>query len=153
MPYGKPNAKAFITPPDPRMKAKVPAIYIWPADGDENRAPGTGGTIPRNKGPGTQSALKNMTHRLDVYLTWFSAGSGKPQDPAFPAMADAVMFALRFSQPNPAYVTDPNTNLTSTIYNIGEEMTYRIGVESTANEREKRYDALITVDIWEVFNA
>lgn len=153
MPYGKPNAQAYITPPDPRVRSKIPAIYIWPADGEENRSEGSGGTIPRNQGVGTQAALKHITHRLDVYLTWFSASSGKAQDPVFPAMADAVMFALRFSQPNPAFVTDPNTGLTSTIYNVGEQMTYRVGIESTANEREKRYDALITVDIWEVFQA
>jgi hypothetical protein len=68
-------------------------------------------------------------------------------------MVDAVMFALRFSLPNPAYITDPNTNLTSTIYNTGEQMTYRTGIESLADQRRKRYDALINVSIWELFNA
>lgn len=153
MPYGKPNAKAYITPPDPRIQAKVPAIYIWPADGEENRSPQLGGTVPRNTGPGTSSGTKGMLHRIDVYLTWFSAGSGTAQDPVFPGMVDAVMSALRFSVPNPAYFTDPNTEETSVIYNTGEEMVYRTGVESTANEREKRYDALITVSIWELLTA
>lgn len=153
MPYGKPSARAYITPPDPRVQARIPAIYIWPSDGEENRSPELGGTVPRNTGPGTSSGTKGILHKTDVYITWFSAESGTQQDPAFPAMVDAVMFALRFSMPNPVYITDPNTNISSTIYNTGEEMSYRVGVESTADERIKRYDALITVSIWEIFNA
>ena len=38
LPYNIPAAKAYITPPDPRVQAKVPAIYIWPSDGTENRS-------------------------------------------------------------------------------------------------------------------
>jgi len=90
---------------------------------------------------------------MDIYLTWFSANSGRQADPAFPAMVDAIMLALRTSQPNPASITDPNTEVTSTIYNVGEKMNYRTGIESTADERWLRYDALIVCDIWEVFNA
>jgi hypothetical protein len=94
-----------------------------------------------------------MLHRIDVYLTWFSANSGKQQDPVFSGMVDAVMYALRTCTPNPVHYTDPNTHLASTIYNIGEQMSYRTGVESTADERYKRYDSLITVHVWEIFNA
>lgn len=153
MPYGIANATAFITPPDPRIQTSIPAIYIWPADGDENRSTELGGTIPRNSGPGTPSGTKGILHRTDIYLTWTSGGSGTQQDPIFPGMVDAIMFALRFSQPNPVYITDPNTNLTSTIYNTGEQMTYRTGIESLADQRRKRYDALVNVSIWEIFNA
>lgn len=153
MPYGRPSANAYITPPDPRVKAKVPAIYIWPSDGDENRSADLGGTIPRNTGVNTPSGTKGIMHKVDVYLTWMSSGSGTSQDPIFPAMVDAVMFALRYSLPNPEYITDPNTGLTSTIYNTGENMTYRTGIESLADERWKRYDAIVNVSVWEIFNA
>ena len=153
MPYGMPDATAFITPPDPRIQTSIPAIYIWPADGDENRSAELGGTIPRNTGVGTASGTKGILHRTDIYLNWTSGGSGTQQDPVFPGMVDAIMFALRFSQPNPVYITDPNTNLTSTIYNTGEQMTYRTGIESLADQRRKRYDALVNVSIWEIFNA
>lgn len=153
MPAGVPNANAYITPPDPRMNAKVPAIYIWPSDGQENRSPQLGGTVPRNTGVNTPSGTKGIRHRLDIYITWFSAGSGRQQDARFPGIVDSVLFALRTSQPNPAYLTDPNTGITSTVYNVGEEMSYRIGIDSTAEERTKRYDALITVTIWEILNA
>jgi hypothetical protein len=153
LPYGQPDARAFITPPDPRIQTAIPAIYIWPADGEENRSPELGGTVPRNTGVGTSSGTKGILHRMDIYLTWTSGGQGTQQDPVFPGMLDAIMFALRFSQPNPVYITDPNTNLTSTLYNTGEQQTYRTGVESLADQRRKRYDALVTVSVWEIFNA
>ena len=153
LPYNVPAAKAYITPPDPRVQAKVPAIYIWPSDGIENRSAELQGTIPRNTGPGTASGTKGLKHQMDVYVTWFSSNSGKQQDPAFPAIVDAVLSALRYSLPNPYEATDPVTNLTSSIYNTGEDMRYRTGVEATADERWLRYDALVQVSIWEMINA
>ena len=71
----------------------------------------------------------------------------------FPAIVDTVMLALRYSQPNPYVATDPATNLTSTIYNVGESIRYRTGVEATADERWLRYDALLQVSVWEIINA
>ena len=153
MPYGKPAAKAYITPPDPRVQAKIPAIYIWPSDGVENRSSELGGTIPRNTGPGTPSGTKGLLHQFDIYVTWFSSNNGKQADPVFPAIVDTVMMALRYSQPNPAELTDPATNLTSSVYNVGEQMKYRTGVEATADERWLRYDALIQVSTWELIRA
>jgi hypothetical protein len=152
MPYGKPAARAFITPPDPRVNAHIPAIYIWPSDGDENRSGELGGTVPRNTGPNTSAGTKGMMHRIDVYITWFSSNTGKSQDPIFIGMVDALMYALRTCTPDPVEWVDPNSKLASTIYNTGETMTYRTGVASTADERMKRYDALITVNVWEIFN-
>jgi hypothetical protein len=153
LPYSVPAAKAYITPPDPRVQAKVPAIYIWPSDGIENRSSELGGTVPRNTGPGTASGTKGLQHQMDVYVTWFSANSGTQADPKFPAIVDCVMMALRYAMPNPYEATDPATNLTSSIYNTGETMRYRTGVEATADERWLRYDALIQVTIWEEINA
>jgi hypothetical protein len=160
MPYGVPAAQAYITPPDPRTQARIPAIYIWPADGEENRSSSLGGTIPRNTGPGTSSGTKGLQHQVDVYLTWFSSNSRQgmedgpvTQDPIFPGMIDALLASLRYSQPNPAQITDPNTNIVSEIYNVGEMMRYRTGVEATADERWLRYDCLVTCTVWEIINA
>ena len=153
MPYNVPAAEAFVTPPDPRVKAKVPAIYIWPSDGQENRSSELGGTIPRNTGPGTASGTKGLSHQMDVYVTWFSANQGRQADPVFPAIVDTIMMALRYSQPNPAELTDPATGLTSTVYNVGEQIKYRVGIEATADERWLRYDALLQVTCWEIINA
>ena len=153
LPYNIPAAKAYITPPDPRVQAKIPAIYIWPSDGIENRSSELGGTIPRNTGPNTPSGTQGQKHQMDVYVTWFSSNSGKQQDPVFPAIVDTVMLALRYSLPNPYQATDPATNLTSTIYNVGEDLRYRTGVEATSDERWLRYDALLQVSVWEIINA
>jgi len=153
LPYNIPAAQAYITPPDPRIQAKIPAIYIWPSDGEENRSPELGGTVPRNSGPNTPSGTKGLLHQFDIYVTWFSSNSGRQQDPVFPAIVDTIMLALRYSQPNPVELTDPSTNLTSTVYNTGEVMHYKIGVESTADERWLRYDSLLTVSVWEIINA
>lgn len=153
MPYGKPAANAYITPPDPRVQARVPAIYIWPSDGHESRDDEVGGTIPRNSGVGTPSGNKGIKHQMDVYMTWTAVNAGEQSDPIFPGMMDAVMSALRYSQPNPAQITDPNTGLTSTIYNVGEEMSYRPGLEALEDERWLRYDCLITCTVWEIINA
>ena len=153
LPYGVPAAEAFITPPDPRVKAKVPAIYIWPSDGTENRSGELGGTVPRNTGPGTASGTKGLLHQFDIYVTWFGANPGRQADPKFPGIVDTVMLALRYSQPNPAELTDPATNLTSTVYNVGENQKYRTGVEAVQDERYLRYDALIQCSVWEIINA
>lgn len=60
---------------------------------------------------------------------------------------------MRTTQPNPYEATDPNTGITSSIYNVGEQMRYRIGIEATVDERWLRYDSLIQVSTWEVINA
>lgn len=153
MPYGQPNANAYITPPDPRVQARIPAIYIWPADFRESRSAELGGTVPRNQGPNTPSGTKGMMHEIDVYLTWTAVNNAQQTDPIFPGMMDSVTAALRYSLPNPAQVTDPNTGITSTIYNVGEEMRGHPGIEALDDERWLRYDALITVSVWEIFNA
>lgn len=153
MPSSIPAAQAYITPPDPRIQAKVPAIYIWPSDGQENRSEELGGTVPRNTGPGTPSGTKGLLHQFDIYITWFSSNGGKNADPLFPGIVDTVMYALRTCQPNPAELTDELTGQVSTVYNVGERMKYRIGIEATADERWLRYDSLLQVSIWEIINA
>jgi hypothetical protein len=153
MPYSQPSANAYITPPDPRVQARIPAIYIWPAPGEENRSGELGGTIPRNKGPGTPSGTKGLLHHMDVYLTWTAVNNAQQTDPVFPGMVDAITAALRYSQPNPAEFTDPNTGLTSTIYNVGEDMRWNLGIEALDDERFLRYDALVTVSVWEIIQA
>ena len=135
------------------MRAKVPAIYIWPSDGTENRSAELGGTIPRNTGPNTPSGTKGLLHQMDVLHHLDFLQLGEAADPKFPAIVDTVMMALRFSQPNPAYLTDPATNLTSTVYNTGENMHYRIGIEALEDEQWHRYDSLIQCSIWEIINA
>lgn len=154
LPYGMPAAEAFITPPDPRIKARVPAIYIWPSNSEESRSGELGGTVPRNSGFGTPSGTKGFLHQVDIYVTWTGAmNRGRQTDPIFPGIVDAVTAALRYCTPNPAYLTDPNTGLTSTVYNVGEMQRTQLGLEDLADERLIRYDALVMCSVWEIINA
>jgi hypothetical protein len=90
---------------------------------------------------------------MDIYLTWMSVNNAQQSDPVFPGMIDAILAALRYSQPNPVQITDPNSELTSTIYNVGEDMHWVPGIEALDDERWIRYDCLISLPVWEIINA
>lgn len=149
---GTPPLTAYITPPDPNTEAEVPTAYIWPNDGDESRDARRGGTIPRNRGPGTPSGWKNIQHSVGVYVVWFGQDDDDQADIAFPSIVDAVMDRLR-TAPDPAEARDPLTGRLSWLLDIGESMTYRIDLRALADQRYNRYDALITVPVIEVFQA
>lgn len=141
----------FITPPDPRDDPE-PAIYVWAARGPERRQ-----SVPRAS-PGyqplTQSGWKEIDHTVDGFLTWFGEDSQRNADSNFPAIVDATMQALR-NAPDPMYaVTDPLTGQQSNLTGIGEKLEYEIGpVRATADQRYLRYDALITIHLFEFFQA
>ena len=142
------------SPPDPRIQAKVPPCYVRPsatvlrADSSE-----LGGTVPRSTGPGTARRRQGTPAPVRRVRDLVRLHGGTQQDPKFPAIVDTVMMALRYSQPNPYEATDPATSLTSSIYNVGEQIRYRTGVEATNDERWLRYDALLTVTVWELIRA
>ena len=58
LPYNVPAAKAYVTPPDPRVQAKVPAIYIWPSDGQENRSASSAAPSPATPARTPRPALR-----------------------------------------------------------------------------------------------
>jgi hypothetical protein len=144
------SIQAFITPPNPEVDYTEPHAYIWPAEGQESRTPGLGGTIPRASSPGAFSGTKSISHTIDIFLVWFAANDDPDADTWFPGMVDAIMNLLRVV-PTPATVQDPYTNMTTTLIDVGERMTYRIAVSAVADEAFNRYDALITVHILELF--
>jgi len=153
MPGSLPVMAAYITPPDPNVDTDIPAAYVWPTDGDENRDSAKAGTVPRNTGPGTASGFKNIEHAIDVYVVWFAADDQDDIDSLFPGIVDAVMFALRTSE-DPAQVQDPyNPNVVSTLVDVGEKMTYRITVRSLVEQAYDRYDCLVALSVLEVIQA
>ena len=146
MPYDDPCRQGLHHPARPENPGEGPGdLHLAVSDGVENRSSELGGTIPRNTGPGTaighQGTPAPVRRVRDLVRP--QLGNAANQDPKFPGIVDTVMLALRYSQPNPAEITDPSTNLTSTIYNVGEYIRYRTGVEATADERWLRYDALL----------
>lgn len=152
LPSGLPSLNAYITPPDPNVQAEVPTAYVWPSTGDESRDSSKGGTVPRNTGPGTPSGWKNIEHSMDVWLVWFGADDDPESDTLFPAIVDAVMYRLRTSPERPL-VVDPYTSQQSWLVDIGEKMTYRIDLRSLTDQRYDRYDGLINLSFYEIFQA
>lgn len=152
MPGGAPDMAAYIMPPDPNVEAEIPTAYVWPTDGEESRNPEKGGTIPRNKGPGTAAGWKPITHMVDVFVVWFQADDDPQADSLFPGMVDAVMAALR-TCPDSAALTDPYTGEPSTLYDLGEQQHYQIVVSAVADQAFNRLDSLIRCTCYELIQA
>lgn len=155
LPGGSGTLEAFISPPNPRAEAP-PAIYIWASRGPESRQ-----ALPRNQtstpvtAPVTQAQAgwKELNHSVDAYLVWFGSADSPNADVNFPLAIDGVMDALR-TGPSPLYTSDPETGRQSDLVDIGERMTYQlIPPRAVANQRQLRYDCLITIQVLEIFQA
>lgn len=145
-PAGVEPLNAFVIPPDPYLES-APAAYVWPSRGTEKRQ-----ALPRNVA-GANGAWKTIAQSMDVWLTWFGADTDPYADNAFPAIVDAVMNVLR-TAPDPAQVTDPNTNAVTWLSGIGEDMDWHLGgVRSLEDQRWLRFDALVTVPFTEWIQA
>jgi hypothetical protein len=156
IPMPGPNAlamKAYITPPDPNVDAQIPTAYVWPTDGTESRDTGKGGSSPRNTGPGTPAGWKPIEHVVDVFIVYFMADDDPQADSLFPGIVDAAMYALRTCQDS-ATLADPyNPNITSTLYDLGENLHYQIVISALADQAYNRYDALIRCSCYELIQA
>lgn len=155
MPGGLPAMVAYIMPPDPNTQAEYPTAYVWPADFDESRNPDSGGSIPRNNGPGTPAGNKPIEHGIEIFIVYFQASDDPDADSLFPGVVDAVMAALRTSPDPPGGVplTDPWTGMQSGLFDAGEVMKGRITVTATADQGFNRLDCLITCPMFELIQA
>jgi hypothetical protein len=143
--------EAFITPPDPETEP-TPKAYVWGSLADENRMASP--RIPEN-GDITQAGWKQLDHKLDVWLVWFSDEDTDTRtiSVAFPAVVDFVAKILRES-PDPAKVADPLTGMESELLDIGERMTIDMyPPRATADQRILRYDAKFQLTILETFQS
>lgn len=139
----------YITPPNPG-NLQVPTAYLWPMNGEESRL-----TTPRAGGPNvTEPGWKMIKHQVPLFLAFVGIASDPTADTNFPAVIDAVFAALRPS-PDEVLITDPVTGqLTSLLLGIGEELNYDYAVVHTqADERLLRYDARLTINVTEYFQA
>ena len=152
MPGALPNLAAYITPPDPNVEAEIPTAYVWPSTGDESRDASKGGTVPRNTGPGTPSGWKNIEHMMDIWVVWFGSDDDPQSDIMFPGVVDAIMKCLRTSPERPLAI-DPWTQDQCWLVDIGEKMNYRITLRALDDQRYNRYDGLVTLNFYEVFQA
>lgn len=153
MPGGADNMAAYITPPDPNVEAGPPAAYVWTPTGRESRDSQQGGAIPRNTGPGTPAGWKPIMHTIDVFIDWFQADDDPRADSIFPGIVDAVMFALRTSQDSVTLDDPYNPNITSTLYNLGEDIDYITEFNALADQAYDRYQALLRCPCYELIQA
>lgn len=148
MPENCPAMAAYVIPPDPNVQTQIPAAYVWPMNGREQRdLRGGGGTVPRNLGQYSQAGAghKTIVHSVDVFVVWMGAND----DPLFPSIVDFTMAAMRTADPMPTLVTDPYTGLQTQLTDVGETQGYKIMVSALADEAFNRYDALLTVQVTE----
>jgi hypothetical protein len=151
MPGGAENMAAYITPPDPNDEAAPPTAYVWTPTGRESRE--NPGTIPRNTGPGTPAGFKPINHTIDVFIDWFQADDDPQADSIFPGIVDAVMFALRTSEDSVTLQDPYNPNITSTLYDLGENIDYLTEFNALANQAYDRYQALLRCTCMELIQA
>jgi hypothetical protein len=138
---------ALITADTPDVNPDgIPRCYVWPAKGPEKRI-----AMPRNTGPGTPAGWKQTAHNLEIFLVWMDNADDAGADVNFPLFIDWVMDILRTS-PNPAQWQDPESGIVSNFVNLGEEMTYDYVPPRTLEpDAERRYDARVSVTLWEDF--
>lgn len=151
---GGSTLEVVVTPPDPAANQTGPYAYLWASKGPELRQ-----SVPRPyKGTprtgSTEAGWKEMTHTIHVWVIWFQDQGDTQPDFAFPIIMDAVLDAVRVS-PDPVYnVQDPETFRYSTLFKIGEAMTYEISpVRTVASQRLMRYDGMVTLTVCEEFQA
>lgn len=153
LPLGAGALDAVITPPNPDDDAGAKATaYIWGSHGVESRL-----TVPRAQhGNLATGGDKQTAHNVDVWLIWFGQAPAPNVDSQFPSIVDAVLAVLR-NVPmldQTQHAVDPVTGQLSNLLNVGENMSWEYApVRATADQRILRYDAQITVEVIEIFQA
>lgn len=151
LPAGHGTLTAFIEPPTADDGAGA-NLYIWGSHGDEKRM-----TVPRAQHDDLGSGgNKEIKHRVDMWLVWFGSVEDPGVDNAFPSIIDAVMAVVRNLELLDAaqHAVDPVTGQTSNLLDVGENMSWEYApVRAMEDQRYRRYDARITVEITEVFRA
>lgn len=163
MPGGAPPLNVFITPP-PAYDNPLgsPTAYVWPVNGEENRHPDRGGTVPRalvkpqwvsGATVGTPNCgFKAVDHSIHIYVIWDQANDEEQADSWFPAMIDAICWQLRVST-DPAVITDPYDGTVSSLIDVGETIPYQITVRFLEDQRYLRYDCLLPIPCLELIQS
>lgn len=151
LPAGLGTLTAFIEPPISDDGAGA-NLYIWGSHGDEKRL-----TVPRAQPSNLASGGdKEIKHMADLWLIWFGSVEDPSVDNQFPSILDAVMAVLRNVAllDDAQYAVDPVTGQTSNLLNVGENMSWEYApVKALEDQRYRRYDARISVEVIEIFRA
>ena len=149
MPSGTGDLAAYLDPPDPNVESEFPTAIIMSADGPEKRL-----TNPRNRGPGTTSGQKTISHTIRVLVYYYMAGDDPEGDNLFAGIMDGIMKALRTAWPMPAILTDPYDGTQTQAVNAGEEMQYeRLPPQATKDQGITLWQGIILIPLQEVIQA
>lgn len=143
---------AYIQPAPGADDGSGANAYVWGANLDEARE-----TVPRAAhGNLASGGNKELTHRVNIWLVWFT----DPDDPninlGFPAIVDAVMAVYRNVEmlDQTQHAIDPITGQESNLLNVGEKMSAEYApVRAVADQRLLRFDAMVEVEVIEVIQA
>lgn len=158
MPGGSPPLRAFIKPPPvDENPFGEPRAYIWPSNGEENRAPDRGGSVPRAlvkpvPGQNPNAGTKPIDHAIHVYIMHDEANDDDQGDSWFPGIIDAICWQLRVST-DPAVITDSYDGTVSQLVDVGETIPYSISVRALADQRYWRYDCLLPLPVLEFIHS
>ena len=141
--YAPAVASLQVLIPD-KITSNAPHFYVMSSSGSEVRR-----TAP------FPDAYKELTHQVEVYVVMIQPNRIKNasgvfvQDRAFPSLMDAMMAKLRSIDPD-TIITDPDTGVTSSLLNVGEDMKWRYAIpEDRGNQIRMLWQGLITMTIKE----
>lgn len=135
---------AYVTPPV-LEDLDGPRAYVWGA-----RMRGKRQTAPRiTKDEVSKAGFKRLDWVVDVYLVYETLPDGPSVDQEFPVLVDAVMNKT-WTTPMCVEITDPTTQVTSQILQIGEEFDLEYPPERTpATMRTLYYTCRLGLNIYE----
>lgn len=124
-------------------KMETPLAFIWGGAAHESRI-----AIPRGTG------WKQDLHTVSIWLFALDLAADADRAWKFPVLIQTVRKALAGASPMPVKITDPQTTETSTMLDLGEEMSWEYDIDRTlADQRLVRHVCRIDVSLREEFNA
>lgn len=141
--YTQPLQASVTQPVAEFAKLGTPLAYVWGGAATESRL-----AIPRIHG------WKQDLHTVSVWLFALDLAVDPDRGWKFPVLIQTVRNALATATPMPVQITDPQTTETSTMLDLGEEMTWEYDIDRTvADQRTVRHVCRLDVSLREEFNA
>lgn len=143
-------SKGYATGIDARVEQPVatfakmgtPLVFVWGGAADETRI-----AIPRGQG------WKQDLHTVSLWLFALDMANDPDRGWKFPVLIQTVRKTIATAAPMPVQITDPQTNETSTMLDLGEELKWEYDIDRTlADQRLVRHICRIDVSLREEFN-
>ncbi len=124
-------------------KLGTPIVFVWGGAATETRI-----AIPRGTG------WKQDLHTVSLWLFALDLAVDADRGWKFPVLIQTVRKAMAGASPMPVQVTDAQTTETSTMFDLGEELSWEYDIDRTlADQRLIRHVCRIDLSLREEFNA